>query len=256
MQKVDEAGIFAVLIPGKKIPAYYYIFTDADGESKQLYDPYAYEPFIDAVDIKKFESGIHYNVYEKLGSHVMEVDGVSGVLFAVWAPNALAVSVVCNSNGWNGKVHLMRRLGASGIFELFVPGMDEGEVYKYEIRIKGGSVLKADPYGNLFELRPATATVVYDLSRQRWTDEKWMEERDKKNYDRSPMSIYEVHLASWKKPGLDDDEGIGRHACGLHEGDGVHARRINAGYGASAGYVLGLSSNGLLCGDFPLRHAR
>ncbi len=88
MQKVDEAGIFAVLIPGKKIPAYYYIFTDADGESKQLYDPYAYEPFIDAVDIKKFESGIHYNVYEKLGSHVMEVDGVSGVLFAVWAPKS------------------------------------------------------------------------------------------------------------------------------------------------------------------------
>ncbi len=201
MEKVDEAGYFAALLPIKRMPVYHYKVEDESGATKEIKDPYAYAPFIDARDVKRFGDGIHYNIYEKLGAHVLTRDGVTGTLFAVWAPNAWAVGVACDSNNWKGSTHLMRRLGDSGIFELFIPGIREGELYKYELHGSGGSItLKSDPYGNYAELRPATASKVYDLSRYEWSDAKWLKERAQKDATRLPLSIYEVHLGSWKKP--------------------------------------------------------
>ena len=124
----------------------------------------------------KFERGIHYTIYEKLGAHILtrkSLGGaqVSGTLFAVWAPNAMRVSVVGNFNNWDGRRHQMRRLGDSGIFEIFIPGVTEGEIYKFEIKAQGGlTYLKADPYANAAELRPANASIVTDLSGFNWTD--------------------------------------------------------------------------------------
>ena len=132
----------------------------------------------------------------------MTLDGVDGTYFAVWAPNALRVSVVGDFNHWDGRLYPMRRLGGSGIFELFIPHVGAGELYKFELKAKGGlTYLKADPYANAAELRPGTASRVADLRGFAWTDGRYMEDRKKIDFKASPMSIYEVHLGSWKKPG-------------------------------------------------------
>lgn len=206
MEKVDEEGFFAVLIPGKKIEKYTYIVEYDNGFSQEIEDPYVFEPVIDGMDMKRFSSGIHYEIYEKLGAHPMELEGVKGVLFGVWAPNAVRVSVVGNFNMWDGRRHQMRRLGDSGIFELFIPGLLEEEIYKYEIKVKGGMVvLKADPYGYCSELRPANASVVTDLTRYEWKDKKWLEYRKKIDYEKEPVLLYEVHLGSWIKPPAEEE---------------------------------------------------
>ncbi|MDO4632346.1 MAG: 1,4-alpha-glucan branching protein GlgB [Eubacteriales bacterium] len=201
MTMEDESGFFAVLIPGTKIPDYtlYVIFDD--GTSIEYTDPYAFGPVITKEDTAKFNAGICYDIYDKLGAHPMTVDGVPGVHFAVWAPNAMRVSLVGDMNLWDGRRLPMRRLWDSGIFELFVPDISAGEIYKYEIKAKGGlTFLKADPYANRTELRPATASIVTDLRDFEWTDAKWMEDRKKANADELPMAVYEMHLGSWKKP--------------------------------------------------------
>ena len=201
MDLEDEAGYFAVLIPGKRIPNYVYHVTYEDGSEEELLDPYIFAPQITEKETKKFNAGICYDIYKKLGAHPMTVNGVPGVEFAVWAPNALRVSVVGDFNLWDGRKLPMRRLWDSGIFELFVPNLPDGALYKYEIKAKGGlTYLKADPYANAAELRPNTASVVTDLSKFEWSDEKWMEQRKRKNEDEEPMAVYEVHLGSWRKP--------------------------------------------------------
>lgn len=138
MELDDMGGYFAVLIPGKQIPDYTLFVTHKDGETETRKDPYAFEPVIDARDRALFSEGIHYEIYEKLGAHPMTIHGVSGVLFAVWAPNAVRVSVVGDFNLWDGRRHQMRRLMDSGIFELFIPGLVEGDLYKYELKVKEG----------------------------------------------------------------------------------------------------------------------
>ena len=201
MDREDEAGFFAALLPGKKIPEYRLEVIFDDGSVQEQADPYAFAPQITETETKKFNAGINYEIYEKLGAHPMTINGVSGVYFAVWAPNAVRVSVVGDFVLWDGRRLPMRRLWDSGIFELFVPGLKEGTVYKYEIKAKGGlTYLKADPYGNAAELRPATASVVADLSGFDWTDEKWLEQRKSTDTKTKPMFIYELHLGSWKKP--------------------------------------------------------
>lgn len=201
MDQEDEAGFFAALLPGKKIPEYRLEVVFDDGSVQEQADPYAFAPQITETETKKFNAGINYEIYEKLGAHPMTINGVSGVYFAVWAPNAVRVSVVGDFVLWDGRRLPMRRLWDSGIFELFVPGLKEGTVYKYEIKAKGGlTYLKADPYGNAAELRPATASVVADLSGFDWTDEKWLEQRKSTDTKTKPMFIYELHLGSWKKP--------------------------------------------------------
>ena len=201
MDLEDEAGYFAALIPGKRIPDYVYHVTYEDGSEEELLDPYNFAPQITEKETKKFNAGICYDIYKKLGAHPMTVNGVQGVEFAVWAPNALRVSVVGDFNLWDGRRLPMRRLWDSGIFELFVPNLPDGALYKYEIKAKGGlTYLKADPYANAAELRPNTASIVTDLSKFEWSDQNWMENRKKRNEDHEPMAVYEVHLGSWRKP--------------------------------------------------------
>ncbi len=201
MEKEDEAGFFAVLLPKRRIPDYKLKVTFDDGSVQKMTDPYAFAPQITEKETKKFNAGICYDIYEKLGAHPMTINGVSGVYFAVWAPNALRVSVVGDFVLWDGRRLPMRRLWDSGIFELFVPGLKEGAVYKYEVKAKGGlTFLKADPYANAAELRPATASVVADLNGFDWRDEKWLENRKETDTKKKPMFIYELHLGSWKKP--------------------------------------------------------
>ena len=207
MVQEDEEGFYAVLIPGDVIPVYTMKAEFDSGDVIDgISDPYAFEPQISENETRKFNAGICYDIYEKLGAHPMKINGVDGVLFAVWAPNAMRVSVVCDAVLWDGRRLPMRRLWDSGIFELFVPGLTAGTVYKYEIKAKGGlTFLKADPYANAAELRPNNASVVADLTKFKWSDQSYLKNRkkQKKNMN-APMFIYEMHLGSWRKP--EDEE--------------------------------------------------
>lgn len=204
MECVDEAGYFAALVPGKTQFSYDYIVEYEDGSLRKVKDAYCFKPQITKRDTEKFNAGIHYTIYEKLGAHPMTIDGVDGVYFAVWAPNAVRVSTVGDFNGWDGRVHQMRRLWDSGIFEIFIPGIAEGSCYKFEIKAKGGlTYLKADPYAFGQQLRPETASVVRELGGFEWEDSKWMKKRKKCQDVNSPISIYELYLGSFAKP--DDD---------------------------------------------------
>jgi len=153
-------------------------------------------------DLHLIGEGTHYKNYEKLGAHVVEVNGVKGVHFAVWAPNAKRVSVIGDFNHWDGKKHPMKLLGDSGIWEIFIPGLDEGELYKFEVKSKyrGYKEQKADPFAFYFEVRPKSAAIVYNIeNKHQWQDAEWMEIRRKKNWFESPVAIYEVHLGSWMR---------------------------------------------------------
>jgi len=199
MECVDVAGFYAALIPEKVSFAYEYLVNDGKKEELRK-EVYKYAPVITKKDTEQFGAGIHYTIYEVLGAHVMTIDGVKGMHFAVWAPGALRISVVGDFNHWDGRVHQMRRLWDSGIFELFLPDVGCGENYKYEIKLKSGlTYLKADPYGFRAELRPGTASVTADLSGFVWQDEKWMEARKKKQAKDMPISIYELYLGSFKR---------------------------------------------------------
>ncbi|MBD5097571.1 MAG: 1,4-alpha-glucan branching protein GlgB [Lachnospiraceae bacterium] len=193
-------GFYSVVIKNKKSFDYVLDVKFDNGEEITYIDPYIFEPVLDPIDISLFNEGEHYRIYEKMGAHVMTVDGVDGVLFSVWAPNAERVSVVGNFNNWDGRRHPMRKLDYSGIFELFIPGKYVGEIYKYEICAKSGNVfMKSDPYAFSSEVRPANASRIVDLS-YKWKDSKWMAEREKTNQLEKPVSIYEMHLGAWKKP--------------------------------------------------------
>ncbi len=201
MELADEEGYFAVLIEGKTIPEYTYIITYEDGLKEEIIDPYSFECTVKQEDCDKFNQGIHYKIYEVLGAHVCEIKKVVGTRFAVWAPMAMRVSVVGDFNHWDGRRNPMRRVGNSGIFEVFLPGVHKDDIYKFEIKAKGGlTYLKADPYAFYSELRPNNASIVSDSSSYVWNDAKWLADRKKKKYSSEPMSIYEVHLGSFKKP--------------------------------------------------------
>ena len=155
---------------------------------------------ISDLDIYLFGRGTHYTVYEKLGAHPAEENGQSGVYFAVWAPNARSVSVVGDFNGWNAWQNRMTLLAESGIYDLFIPGLGPHALYKFAVETQTGDILlKADPYGNQCQLRPETASVVADLSSYDWQDAAWMAGRKEQDPKKRPLSIYEVHLGSWKK---------------------------------------------------------
>lgn len=199
MECVDEAGFYAALLPEKASFAYEYLVNDGKKEKRKK-EVYRYEPVITKKDTDKFQAGIHYTVYDILGAHLMTINGVTGMHFAVWAPNAMRVSVVGDFNNWDGRVHQMRRLWDSGIFELFLPDVGVGENYKFEIKVKGGlTYLKSDPYGFRAELRPGTASVTADISGFAWEDETWIKERKKRQAKDAPMSIYELYLGSFKR---------------------------------------------------------
>lgn len=198
MELADEDGFFAALLPEPTPPAYHYLVKKEDGTEVVFGEAYRQTPQITKKDTDKFKNGIHYTIYEKLGAHPMEIDGVKGTYFAVWAPNVMRASVVGDFNGWDGRVHQMRRLWDSGIFEIFIPDAGEGDNYKFELKLKGGlTYLKADPYGSASQLRPETASVVADLRGFRWEDKKFVENRAAFQTGNVPMSVYELYLGSF-----------------------------------------------------------
>ncbi|OGO89580.1 MAG: 1,4-alpha-glucan branching enzyme [Clostridiales bacterium GWE2_32_10] len=203
MNKIHESGFFELAFNDKHRKFKYKLQAeDYDNNIWEFHDPYAFDKVLTHFDLHLFNAGNHYEIYEKLGAHPMEIDGVQGTLFAVWAPNAQRASVVGNFNAWDGRRNQMKMLAHSGIWELFIPGISEGEVYKYELKAKNGDVFqKADPYANAGELRPRTASVVCDISNFEWNDNEWLEQRTKQDVYNRPMNIYEVHLGSWMREG-------------------------------------------------------
>ncbi len=202
MRKIHMAGFFEAIFNDKKEVFPYRIgIKSRDGIISEFDDPYSFMPVLTDFDIHLIGEGSHYKTYEKLGSHVMEINGIRGVHFAVWAPNARRISVIGDFNKWDGRRHPMRVLGSSGIWEIFIPGFKEGEIYKFEIKSKINKymLIKADPYAFNFELRPRSASVVYDINKYQWNDSEWMEIRSKKDWFKSPISMYEVHLGSWMR---------------------------------------------------------
>jgi 1,4-alpha-glucan branching enzyme len=171
-----------------------------DGAAQEILDPYAFPPLLSDFDIYLSGEGTHFENYEKLGAHVREVSGVRGVQFAVWAPNAMRVSVVGDFNQWDGRVHPMRNRGPSGIWEIFIPELKEDALYKFEVRSRVGDylALKSDPYGFAAELRPHNASVVSTIDGYEWHDRDWLDSRASRDWLHSPMSIYEFHAGAWR----------------------------------------------------------
>ena len=186
--------------------------TYQDGTTVVTADAYAFGSQISDFDTYLFAEGKHYDVYEKFGAHPMTIDGVKGTYFAVWAPHARRVSVVGDFNMWDGALNPMQMMQTSGIYELFIPDVAPGAVYKYQILTRDGEILyKADPYGNQCQVRPDNANVVADLTGYKWKDTAWIEDRKKQTREtelKKPMAIYECHLGSWKKKIEDSDFGF------------------------------------------------
>ncbi len=207
MEMVDEAGYFAAMMFYRKIGAYRYEVCYEDGKKVIVEDAYRFMPQIGAQDTDKLEAGIHYTLYDKMGAHLTRINGVKGCEFAVWAPNALRVSVVGDFNGWDGRVHQMRRLWDSGIFEIFVPEAKEGDCYKFELKVKGGmTYLKTDPFAFGAEKGGDGASVIRDIGHFKWQDETWMKERREKQAEGAPLNIYEVHPGSFAAAQKDGEE--------------------------------------------------
>ncbi len=202
MERLAPEGFFEVLLPEPaEVFRYQLRARLGSGEIRQGYDPYAFLPVISDQDLYLFNEGNEHRIYTKLGAHVRVVDGVAGVSFAVWAPQARRVSVVGNFNRWDGRYHPLRLLGASGVWELFVPGLAEGEMYKFEIWDYRGHIrLKSDPCATRYEGPPNNAAIVCNIRRHVWRDAAWLEQRaaHADQPDR-PLSIYEVHLGSWRR---------------------------------------------------------
>ena len=204
MEKRDERGLFEYLFAGKKRHfAYLLEKFFSNGSSFISRDPYQFLPGIGELDKHLFNEGSHQKVYEMMGAHLVKMGDVSGVRFTVWAPNAKRVSVVGSFNNWDGRRHLMRLLGSSGIWELFIPSLQAGDQYKFEICGSNGKVFtKLDPYAFHISKRPENAGIILSPTPFPWHDSNWMEQRRRKDLLHSPVSIYEVHLASWGNPSI------------------------------------------------------
>ena len=200
MEKLHNSGFFEKTFEKCDLFRYKFLKKTFDGRLLEVVDPYSFLPTISQFDCYLFGQGKHRRIYEKLGAQVCTIDGVTGVAFAVWAPNARRVSVVGDFNKWDGRYHPMRMLGVSGIWELFIPGMTDLEKYKFEIIGANGNLfLKSDPYGSYFEGPPNNAAVVFDHSKYSWKDERWIDRRKTTNWRHAPISIYEVHFGSWRR---------------------------------------------------------
>ncbi|QDU90871.1 1,4-alpha-glucan branching enzyme GlgB [Pirellulimonas nuda] len=218
MRKIHPAGLYEAVIdaqdrgvPGRadrpratrgqgRCAGYQFCIHDKHGGEMTKHDPYAFTPLLTEYDYHLLGEGTHWQSYERLGAHLREIDGVKGVNFAVWAPNAEGVSVVGDFNGWNAKLHPMRKQIPSGIWELFLPELTAGTKYKFAVKQLGGRLVeKCDPYGFAAEVPPRTANIVTDLSTHQWQDDRWAAEREQRNGLDAPMSIYELHLGSWRR---------------------------------------------------------
>jgi 1,4-alpha-glucan branching enzyme len=205
--QIHKDGLFEAWLPGEFELFPYRLRSSFDNGSRAVFhDCYAFLPVLNDDDFYLFNQGSHDKIYEKLGAHPFVHQGISGVLFAVWAPSAARVSVLGDFNQWDGRRHPMRARGVSGIWEIFIPHLKPGTLYKFEIRTQNGTLLiKADPFAVSFEKRPRTAGIVMGLDDYEWSDQEWMAERAGRDLLRRPLAIYEVHLGSWKRTGKGQD---------------------------------------------------
>lgn len=203
MVRLTNDGFFELFLRDRKEYFQYLLVKELySGEVIQYHDPYSFLPTLSDFDLYLFNAGDHHKIYEKLGAHCLNVNGVEGTQFAVWAPNARSVSVIGEFNGWDPRYHQMRVLGSSGVWEIFIPGVAEGQLYKFKIKTQDGRILdKTDPYGTEMEFRPRTAARINSLSGYEWHDSEWLERRKQSDHLGEPIAIYEVHLGSWaRKP--------------------------------------------------------
>ena len=202
MNRVHDDGVFEVICDACVFETSLgtYKFRYAEGKNNMtVHDPYAFEPYLSDLDLHLFNEGNHYDIYEKLGAHVREIEGIQGVNFAVWAPNAQSISVVGDFNDWDARRNPMRKRIPSGIWELFIPELKPGEIYKFRVTdCHGQQVEKSDPFGFYSELPPRTASVISELDGYQWNDDRWMEKRKGENPLERPISVYELHLGSWR----------------------------------------------------------
>jgi 1,4-alpha-glucan branching enzyme len=187
--------------PGTVPDRYHLVWIDSAQHEHVAHDPYSFPQQLSDFDLHLFSEGKHRHAYRILGSHVHAIDEVTGILFAVWAPNAERVSVVGEFNQWDGRRHPMRVRGGSGVWELFIPDLEAGKLYKFEIRNRdsGEILLKTDPYAQAFEVRPRTASIITSPTHYAWNDRVWMDQRPSLDWQHTPMSVYEVHLGSWQR---------------------------------------------------------
>lgn len=206
MQKVHEAGFFELHCPGNSCPAYRFKLTGFDDHIWETEDPYRFPLQITDVDFYLHGEGTHYRTYQRMGAHPMTIDGVPGVHFAVWAPSATRVGVIGWFNRWDGRHHPMQNRGSSGLWELFIPGLKTGDLYKFEIKgVHGYLGQKADPYAFAAELRPRTASMVWDIDHYEWSDADWMQRRRQRDWFKEAVNVYEVHLGSWRRVYAEDN---------------------------------------------------
>ncbi len=198
MELADEVGFYAALIPFKEGIKYKYRIKMADGTVKEVHDAYNFEPQMNREDFIKFNSGIHYRIFEKLGAHLRKADGIDGCNFAVWAPDATRVSVIGDFNDFDGRVNQMKCVDHSGVFEIFIPDAKEGQSYQYEIKTKGGVIFRRpDPYGYGFADKEHTVSKIVNVGEFKWTDQTFIKERVKFNRDEDPLSICEISIDSF-----------------------------------------------------------
>ena len=199
MKRAHDAGFFEAVLPPGEPFLYRLRATDGQGGTREFHDPYSFPTTFSDLDLHLLGEGTDLELYRKLGAHLRTVNGVTGVRFGVWAPNAERVSVVGEFNQWDGRQHVMRLHPGNGVYDIFIPDLHPGAIYKYEIKPRNGApFLKADPVGFQSEVRPATASVVHDLDVYQWGDHEWMASRGKKDATHEPMLVYEVHLGSWQ----------------------------------------------------------
>jgi 1,4-alpha-glucan branching enzyme len=204
MRRIHPAGLFEAICPlGGQAPRYLLRVADTGGKKVTMHDPYAFPHLLTDYDLYLLNEGRHWQCYNRLGAHLRTVDGVEGVNFAVWAPNASGISIVGDFNSWDTRRHPMRKHIPSGFWELFIPGLSEGTLYKYQLRHEEAVFEKSDPFGFAAEVPPRTASKVVDLDRYRWHDNDWLAQRRETHWLDRPLAFYEVHLGSWKRPGDD-----------------------------------------------------
>ena len=200
MCKMDDAGFYAIFIDSKKVIDNYKFVITKDGNTYETYDSYAFEIGTDLKELKKFNAGIHYDAYDYMGSKKCIINKTEGIRFRVWAPEAIRVSVVGEFNNWDGRIHQMSRIKDTGIFEIFIPELKEGQLYKYEIKKKGNeNILKADPFTYEMEENGGSASVIKDINGFKWTDDIWLKSRDKFELTNSPLSIYQMSVGNFSK---------------------------------------------------------
>ena len=205
MSRIENTDTFELNITKaqkEKLPLHYSLNWIEKGskETHAVVSPYSFEPQLSEFDLHLFSAGMHLNVYRILGAHLCAVDGIDGCRFSLWAPNVTRVSVVGDFNGWHGLRHPMRNRGGSGVWELFIPGLHQADAYKYEILTKSGEVLlKTDPYARHMGLRPETTSLVPANDTYQWQDKNWLDKRKNQQWLYEPMSVYEVHIGSWRR---------------------------------------------------------